>query len=156
MPDHWAPLVTLDPTMNRNPASSCSRRFPPASTPASATTTVSDDRHDRQCVPGLVAIEIADLKGESALIDQQPDHDLRASCGALAGADGLDPELAPVDVDQGDHLLCWRSSFAPKKLAARSRISLARVTSRSSCSSSWASADSVAVTPGEWSSSISA
>ena len=32
------------------------------------------------------------------------------------GADGLDPELAAVVVDEVDYFLCWRSSSAPKKL----------------------------------------
>lgn len=77
--------------------------WPPASMPASAAKTWygtaaadlehTDDRHDRQCV-GPIAVETAYLKGESALIDQQPDHDRRVSYGPLDGADGLDPELA--------------------------------------------------------------
>jgi len=33
-------------------------------------------------------------------------------------------------VDEGDYFLCWRSSSAPKKLAARFSISLARFSSR--------------------------
>ena len=49
---------------------------------------------------------------------------------------GVDPELVAVDVDEGDYFLCWRSSSAPKKLAARFRISLARLSSRTSCSRS--------------------
>ena len=36
----------------------------------------------------------------------------------------LDPELLAVVVDEVDYFLCWRSSSAPKKLAARFSISL--------------------------------
>ena len=39
-------------------------------------------------------------------------------------------------VDEVDYFSCWRSSSAPKKLAARFRISLARFSSRISCSRS--------------------
>ena len=70
--------------------------------------------------------------------------------------DGLDPELAALGVDEGDYFLCWLSSPAPKKLAARFRISLARLSSRASCSSSLTSCDSAVVTPGADPSSISA
>jgi len=48
----------------------------------------------------------------------------RHPCGVQDGADGLDPELGAVGVDEVDYFLCWRSSSAPKKLAARFRISL--------------------------------
>jgi hypothetical protein len=54
-------------------------------------------------------------------------------------ADGLDPEppaidhVVAVDVDEREYLLSWRSSSAPKKVAARRRISLARRSSRTSC-----------------------
>jgi hypothetical protein len=34
-----------------------------------------DDRHDRGRL-GLVALETADLEGESVAVDQQADHDL--------------------------------------------------------------------------------
>ena len=64
------------------------------------------------------------------------------------GADGLDPELVAVGVDEGDYFLCWRSSSAPKKLAARFRISLARLSSRISCSSSLIRGDSAVRHPG--------
>src|SRR5690606_25510681 len=55
-------------------------------------------------------------------------------------ADGLDSERATLDdivlvrVDERDYFLCWRSSSAPKKLAALFNISLARRSSRFSCS----------------------
>ena len=42
----------------------------------------------------------------------------RHACAAQDRADGLDPELVAVGVDEGDYFLCWRSSSAPKKLAA--------------------------------------
>ena len=58
------------------------------------------------------------------------------ACRSQDGADGLDPELVAVGVDERDYFLCWRSSSAPKKLAARFRISLARLSSRISCSRS--------------------
>jgi hypothetical protein len=41
-------------------------------------------------------------------------------------ADRLDPEAASVSVDVGDYFRCWRSSSAPKKVAADLSISLAR------------------------------
>src|SRR5690606_19291750 len=69
-------------------------------------------------------------------------------------ADGLDPEpttiheIVLVGRDERDYLRCWRSSSAPKKVAARRRISLARRSSRTSCSSSRSFSDSVVVTPG--------
>src|SRR5690606_9596401 len=75
-------------------------------------------------------------------------------CVGQDRADGLDSELlalhdvVAVGVDERHYLLCWRSSSAPKKLAARLRISFARLSSRFSCSSSlirWASA---VLTPG--------
>lgn len=71
-------------------------------------------------------------------------------------ADGLDAELVAVRVDERDYFLCWRSSSAPKKLAARLRISLARRSSRFSCSSSRIRAFSLEVTPGARPSSMSA
>ncbi|EIV59035.1 hypothetical protein MA3A0930R_0846 [Mycobacteroides abscessus 3A-0930-R] len=63
------------------------------------------------------------------------------------GADGLDSELLAISVDESDYFRCWRSSSAPKKLAARFRISLARLSSRFSCSSSLTLFDSVVHTP---------
>src|SRR6476469_8145716 len=80
----------------------------------------------------------------------------RHPCGAQDDADGLDPELLAVGVDEVDYFLCWRSSSAPKKLAARFRISLARLSSRFSCSSSLTRADSAVDTPGANPSSMSA
>src|SRR5262245_45613630 len=77
-------------------------------------------------------------------------------CAAQDGADGLDPELAAVGVDEGDYFLCWRSSSAPKKLAARFRISLARLRSRFSCSSSLIRPASAVHTPGAYPSPMSA
>ena len=50
-------------------------------------------------------------------------------------ADRLDPEPVPVLVDVGDHLPGRRSSSAAKKAEALFRISLARRSSRFSCSS---------------------
>lgn len=56
-------------------------------------------------------------------------------------ADELDPQtsarddLVAVGVDERGYFWCWRSSSAPKKLA-RFKISLARLSSRFSCSSS--------------------
>ena len=61
--------------------------------------------------------------------------------------DRLDPEARAVGVDERDYLLCWRSSSAPKKLAARFRISLARFSSRFSCSSSAIRCASAVLTP---------
>lgn len=40
----------------------------------------------------------------------------RHSCAAQDGADGLDPEIGAVGVDETHYFLCWRSSSAPKKL----------------------------------------
>src|ERR1700682_6402764 len=37
------------------------------------------------------------------------------ACSTQDGADGLDPELVAVRVDEGDYFLCWRSSSAPKE-----------------------------------------
>ncbi len=61
-----------------------------------------------------------------------------------------------MGVDERDYFLCWRSSSAPKKLAARFRISLARLSSRFSCSRSLIRWDSAVDTPGAYPSSISA
>ncbi|PND54060.1 hypothetical protein CRM90_30180 [Mycobacterium sp. ENV421] len=55
------------------------------------------------------------------------------ACAAQDGDDGLDPELGPLDVDEGDYFLCWQSSSAPKKLAARFRISLVIYGSLAAC-----------------------
>jgi hypothetical protein len=77
------------------------------------------------------------------------------ACAAQDRADGLDPELPAIVVDEIDYFLCWRSSSAPKKLAARFRISLARLSSRISCSSSFTFFDSEVVTPGARPSSMS-
>ena len=68
-------------------------------------------------------------------------------------ADGLDSKRATLDdvvlvrVDERDYFRCWRSSSAPKKDAARFRISLARRNSRTSCSSSRIRRASAVVTP---------
>src|SRR5271166_3139483 len=77
----------------------------------------------------------------------------RHLCASQHGADGLDPELVAAGVDEGDYFLCWRSSSAPKKLAARFSISLARLSSRFSCSSSLIRTDSTMDTPGAYPSS---
>src|ERR1700756_554990 len=79
----------------------------------------------------------------------------RHPCRAQDGADGLDPELLAVSVDERDYFLCWRESSAPKKLAARFRISLARLSSRFSCSRSLIRCASEVDTPGVYPSSIS-
>ncbi|AZQ76761.1 hypothetical protein EJ997_04780 [Flaviflexus ciconiae] len=56
-------------------------------------------------------------------------------------ANGLDSKLASGhDViffltDERYYFLCWRSSSAPKKAVARLKVSLARRSSRFSCSS---------------------
>ena len=69
-------------------------------------------------------------------------------------ADGLDSERATLDdvvlvrVDERDYFRCWRSSSAPKKDAARFKISLARRSSRFSCSSSRILCASSVLTPG--------
>ena len=69
-------------------------------------------------------------------------------------ADGLDSERATLDdvvlvrVDERDYFRCWRSSSAPKKDAARFKISLARRSSRFSCSSSRTLCASSVLTPG--------
>src|SRR5699024_9739408 len=64
--------------------------------------------------------------------------------------------LVLVRLDERDYLLCWRSSSAPKKEAARLRISFARRSSRFSCSSAFSRSDSSVLTPGTSPSSISA
>src|SRR5690625_82557 len=77
-------------------------------------------------------------------------------------ADGLDSQTLPghdivlIRVDKLDYLLCLRPGSAPKKLAARLRISLARRSSRFSCSNSNNRRFSSVVTPGASPSSISA
>src|SRR5262249_18926429 len=80
----------------------------------------------------------------------------RHPCSAQDGADGLDPELLALGVDELDYFLCWRSSSAPKKLAARFSISLARLSSRFSCSRALIRCDSAVDTPGAYPSSMSA
>src|SRR6202012_1242548 len=94
----------------------------------------------------------------------------RAVAGGVVGArshlqhltDGLDPEPATVHhlvlvlVDEPDYLRCWRSSSAPKKVAARRRISFARRSSRTSCSRSLTRSASLVVVPGRTPSSTSA
>ena len=57
---------------------------------------------------------------------------------------------------QRDDLRCWRSSSAPKKADGRLRISLARRSSRFSCSSCLMRSASAVVVPGCWPASISA
>jgi hypothetical protein len=69
-------------------------------------------------------------------------------------ADELDPQAPPghdivaVGVDERGYFLCWRSSSAPKKLAALFKISLARFSSRISCSSNFNFAASLVLVPG--------
>src|SRR5450755_1762557 len=76
--------------------------------------------------------------------------------------DGLDSEpscvhnVVLVGVDERHYLRCWRSSSAPKKVAARRRISLARRSSRTSCSRSLTRSASLELIPGRTPSSISA
>ena len=68
--------------------------------------------------------------------------------------DGLDPQLTsledlmPVGVEELHHHRCWRSSSAPKKVAARRKISLARRSSRFSCSNALTRLASSVDTPG--------
>lgn len=69
---------------------------------------------------------------------------------------GTPGELLPVGVDELHYLSCWRSSSAPKKLAACLSISLARRGSRTSCSRSCIRCDSLVVTPGVLCSPLSA
>src|SRR5690606_36255584 len=71
-------------------------------------------------------------------------------------ADGLDPQLVPVGVDERHHHFCGRSSSAAKKAEARFKISLARRNSRFSCSSFLIRAESSDVVPARTPSSISA
>ncbi len=47
-------------------------------------------------------------------------------CLASHPADGLDPELSPVDVDEPDHIVVGRSSSAAKKAEAFFKISCAQ------------------------------
>src|SRR5262249_2982257 len=63
-------------------------------------------------------------------------------------ADRLDPETIAVLVDERDYFLCWRSSSAPKKVAADLRISFARRSSAFSFSRLRIRALSSLVTPG--------
>src|SRR5512142_576202 len=69
-------------------------------------------------------------------------------------ANGLYPEPAPVHhvvlvrLDERNYLRCWRSSSAPKKAAALRKISFARRSSRTSCSSSFSRSASLVLTPG--------
>ncbi len=59
----------------------------------------------------------------------------------------VDDVAQPVGVDERSYFLCWRSSSAPKKLAALLRISLALLSSRFSCSSACIFAASLVLTP---------
>jgi hypothetical protein len=70
-------------------------------------------------------------------------------------ADRLDPEPRAMFVDERDHFLDWRSSSAPRKADAASRISFARRSSLFSHSSSFIGARSSVVSPGRrpWSTS---
>jgi len=84
---------------------------------------------------------------------------VRGDLAAVLGehtADRLDPEAVPVSVDEGDYLFCWRSSSAPKKVAADLRISLARRSSLFSRSRSFIRVRSSVVSPGRRHSSVSA
>ena len=68
-------------------------------------------------------------------------------------ADGLDSQRAAFDdvvltrVDERDYFRCWRTSSAPKKDAARFKISFARRNSRTSCRSSRSRRASTVLTP---------
>ncbi len=64
-------------------------------------------------------------------------------------------DVVAVGVDERS-CLCARSSSAPKKLAALFRISLARLSSRFSCSSAFILAASLVLTPDTWPWSMSA
>lgn len=65
-------------------------------------------------------------------------------------------DFITVGVDERGYFLYWRSSSAPKKLAARLRIAFARLSSRTSCSRAFNLADSLVLTPATRPSSISA
>ncbi len=65
-------------------------------------------------------------------------------------------DINAVSVNERGYFLCWRSSSAPKKRAARLRISLVRLSSRFSCSSALILAASLVLTPPTWPSSMSA
>jgi hypothetical protein len=65
-------------------------------------------------------------------------------------------DLFAVGVDEGSYLRDWRSSSAPKKVAARFKISFARRNSRFSCSRSAILLASTVVVPGAFPSSTSA
>lgn len=60
---------------------------------------------------------------------------------------GLPRHVVAVCVDEVDDYLCWRSSSAPKKLAARLRISLACFSSRFPCSNAVNLVESSLLTP---------
>src|SRR5699024_9255345 len=87
--------------------------------------------------------------------------DLHA-CLAQGGADRLDSELSAlhdvgtVVVDEGHDHLYWRSSSAPKKDAARFKISFARRSSRTSRSRAFTRSDSSVLTPATSPASMSA
>ena len=78
---------------------------------------------------------------------------VRARSHLQQAADGLDSKRATFDdvvlvrVDERDYFRCWRSSSAPKKDAARFKISFARRNSRTSCSSSRTRRASAVLTP---------
>ena len=99
------------------------------------------------------------LRDEGRVADRAPRRGaaFRGVVGARShlqqAADGLDPERATLDdvvlvrVDERDYFRCWRSSSAPKKDAARFKISFARRNSRTSCSSSRTRRASAVLTP---------
>jgi hypothetical protein len=78
--------------------------------------------------------------------DRRADHLYTLICEEPQTPAGHD--IVAVGVDERGYFLCWRSSSAPKKLAALFKISLARFSSRISCSSNFNFAASLVLVPG--------
>src|SRR5690606_15410818 len=77
------------------------------------------------------------------------------NCRAQHTADGLDPELIPVFVDEADHFVVGRSSSFAKNTLAALRISLARRNSATSRRNRAFSSATSLGTPGRWPASTS-
>ena len=116
---------------------------------------VSDDPAGRACLPQLPHDRPHDLvtlrpRGRFPLLDL-----VVAARGHLQNcADALDPQtptlddIVAVSVNERGYFLCWRSSSAPKKLAAAFKMSLARRSSAFSRLRRLSSASSSVVAPG--------
>src|SRR5690606_12880132 len=103
------------------------------------------DLRDEQLVSQASGRWQASFRGTISARGDEP-----TNCRAQHPADGLDPELIPMLVDEADHLVVGRSSSLAKNTLAALRISLARRSSATSRRSRAFSSATSLGSPGRW------